>query len=141
MSKNVPTVKTIKVIQVISSSLFLHFIIDPKRPSIRNFPPVVLASEGISVTIKCKTKGSPRPKITWYKDDELLGICQGGNSRKCQSFTKLNADLKKNSLTLHQLSYKRNSGKYTCEVDNMMGRTSSTAKMIVFSKLCTLDCI
>ncbi|XP_028407206.1 hemicentin-1-like [Dendronephthya gigantea] len=106
----------------------------PKKPSIRNFPQTVIASEGISITLKCKTKGSPRPKITWYKDDELLGICEGGNSRKCRSFTRMNTEFKKNSITLHQLSSRRNSGKYTCEVENFMGKFSSSARMIVFSK-------
>lgn len=114
-------------------SLFLH-LVEPKKPTVRNFPPVVIASEGISITLKCKTKGSPRPKITWYKDDELLGICEGGNSRKCRSFTKLNAEFKKNSITLHQLSYAKNSGKYTCEVENFMGKSSLSSQMTVFSK-------
>lgn len=109
-------------------------LVAPKKPSIRNFPQTVIASEGISITLKCKTKGSPRPKITWYKDDELIGICEGGNSRKCQSFTRMNTEFKKNSITLLQLSSKRNSGKYTCEVENFMGKFSSSARMIVFSK-------
>lgn len=122
---------------MIRFNLIFHFV-DPKKPSIRNFPPVVIASEGISVTLKCKTKGSPRPKITWYKDDELLGICEGGNSRKCKSFTKMNNEFKKNSVTLHQISHRKHSGKYTCEVENFVGKSSSTAKMIVFSKYRTL---
>ncbi|XP_046862914.1 leucine-rich repeats and immunoglobulin-like domains protein 1 [Xenia sp. Carnegie-2017] len=68
---------------------------NPKKPVIRHFPPVVIASEGISVTIKCKIKGSPRPKMTWYKDDRLLAICEGGRSQKCQSFTKLKLSSRK----------------------------------------------
>lgn len=107
---------------------------EPRKPTIRNFPSVVITSEGISITLKCKTKGSPRPKITWYKDDELLGICAGGNSRKCQSFTRMNTEFKKNSITLHQISSRKNRGKYTCEVENFMGKTSSSAQVTVFSK-------
>jgi hypothetical protein len=99
---------------------------------------VVVASEGISITLKCKTKGSPRPKITWYKDDELLGICEGGNSRECQSFTRRNTEFKKNSITLHHLS-SRNSGQYTCEVENLMGKSSSSARMTIFSKYARVD--
>ena len=101
---------------------------------IRHFPPVVIASEGISVTIKCKIKGSPRPKMTWYKDDRLLAICEGGRSQKCQSFTKLKTEFKKNTMTLHRLSYRRNDGTYTCEVENFVGKALSSTKLNVFSK-------
>lgn len=107
---------------------------EPKKPSVRNFPPVVVASEGISITLKCKTKGSPRPKMTWYKDDKLLGICEGGRSRKCKSFTKTASEFRKNSLTLHKLSHKRNNGRYTCEVDNFMGKYSASTNVIIFNK-------
>ena len=109
-------------------------ILDPKKPSVRDFPPVVIASEGISITLKCKTKGSPRPKITWYKDDKLLGICEGGSSRKCQAFTETACEFRKNSLTLHRLSHKRNNGKYTCEVENFMGKDSESTQVTIFSK-------
>ena len=101
---------------------------------------MVIASEGISITLKCKTKGSPRPKITWYKDVELLGICEGGSSRKCQSFTKMNTEFRKNSITIHRLASKH-SGKYTCEVENFLGKSSSSAQMTVFSKYAYTSCM
>lgn len=104
----------------------LNFLdIDPKKPMIWSFPSPVFASEGISVILKCKTKGSPRPKIIiWYKDDQLLGICEGVRSRKYWSFTKLRTEFKKNPMTLYQLSFKRNNGKYTCEVEYLWEKPS-----------------
>ena len=79
-----------------------------------------MAEEKQNVTIACTTTGQPSPKITWSK---AVGSLPGGRN-KMQGGT-----LKIYSVT------KKDGGTYICKAENILGLTTGTAQMTVFSPL------
>ena len=79
-----------------------------------------MAEEKKNVTIACTATGQPSPKITWSK---AVGSLPGGRN-KMQGGT-----LKIYSVT------KKDGGTYICKAENILGLTTGTAQMTVFSPL------
>ena len=83
----------------------------------------VVVEEGSDAIFRCAANGSPRPEISWLKNNSLL----------------LNPTLIKNGcisyLVLHSVTKRQNYGMYKCVAMNLAGRTSSKAgRLTVISK-------
>ena len=79
--------------------------------------------EGSDAIFKCAANGSPRPKISWLKNNSLPSnptlITNGSIS----------------SLVLHAVTKRRDYGMYKCVAMNLAGNTSSNiGKLTVVSK-------
>ena len=81
-------------------------------------PEDVVEEEGRNGVFKCEATGSPRPEITWLRNNSVL----------------LNPTLIQNGsisyLVLRSVQKEQNSGVYHCEAANLAGRTSSQAGML-----------
>lgn len=73
-----------------------------KAPEFLKSPKDVEVTEGQMVKFRCKVKGYPPPRITWYKDGKLLK----GNSSCKLGKTGINLELLSDSLKgINQLFY------------------------------------
>ena len=77
-----------------------------------------VVEEGRDAIFECEATGSPRPKITWLRDNSLL----------------LNSTLIRNGsisyLVLRSVKKEQNSGMYQCIAVNIVGRTQSKKGML-----------
>ncbi|CAL9705070.1 unnamed protein product [Knipowitschia caucasica] len=55
---------------LMNTSLYLAVKYPPREPQVNESMTVL---EGVSVSLHCRTQGSPAPTLTWLKDGELLG--------------------------------------------------------------------
>ena len=79
--------------------------------------------EGSDAIFKCAANGSPRPKVSWLRNNSLLSnptlIINGSIS----------------SLVLHAVTKRRDYGMYKCVAMNLAGNTSSNiGKLTVVSQ-------
>ena len=75
------------------------------------------------ITLVCKPEAAPFPVITWRKDNINIG---GGDERRRQ--------LPNGNLHIRQLNY-GDSGFYTCEAENSVGKNRSTSRVSVKGRI------
>ena len=89
-------------------------------------PQILLSSQevraqwGKNVTIACTATGQPQPSITWSKPF-------GG-------LPKDRTEVKKGNLTIIKVT-KKDWGTYICKAENILGSTTASAQLTIFSRL------
>ena len=78
------------------------------------------AQWGKNVTIACTATGQPQPSITW--------------SKAVGSLPKDRTEVMKGNLTINKVT-KKDWGTYVCEAENMLGSTTASAQLTIFSRL------
>ena len=97
-------------------------------------PKVVTAIEtvealvGETVKFFCKAKGSPEPKLTWFKDDKP--ILRGENSRCAITNNNLISGDSRSSLVIVDVTLE-DDGTYSCEAVNEAGTDRCKAELFV----------
>ena len=79
--------------------------------------------ENNHATLTCPAKGTPNPRVKWFKDGRLIT----GN--------ELSLRLLPDGALLIEHAEARDSGQYTCIAENVAGNTSRTVDFEVFRKL------
>jgi len=79
-----------------------------------------IAEEEQNVSITCTATGQPQPSITW--------------SRAVGSLPEDRSAVINGSLTIYSLT-KRDRGTYICKAENILGSTTGTAQLVIFSHL------
>lgn len=97
-----------------SNFFFFSFLPGLEPPKINEHPLDIVVPKGDPATLYCKAEGSPKPKIDWYKDGELLKVQPGAHLM----FLPL-GDLFFLK-TLHSRG-KSDAGVYWCEAKNELG--------------------
>ena len=79
-----------------------------------------MAEEKQNVTIACTATGQSLPSITW--------------SRAVGSLTEDRTEVKSGSLTIYSVT-RKDGGTYICKAENILGSTTDTAQLVIFSPL------
>ena len=79
-----------------------------------------MAEEKQNITIACNATGLPQPRVTW--------------SRAVGNLPKHRTVVTNGVMTIYKLT-KKDGGVYICDVKNILGSTSDTVQLIVFSPL------
>ncbi|XP_055841448.1 neuroglian-like isoform X2 [Episyrphus balteatus] len=91
-----------------------------EAPKILEGPVHIMVTEGSLVILKCRTSGTPKPKIEWEKDDTKL---------KGMRFETLpSGDLK------IETAYFFDNGVFTCKAENEHGIAKESARLIIKQK-------
>lgn len=83
---------------------------------VKRLPAEETVEEGTTVSFACKIVGFPKPTVTWYKDDDVIG-------EGCRAIT----DSDENgihSISLKDVS-KCDSGVYKCKASNLEGSSAN----------------
>ena len=97
---------------------FPFHCLEPTLPTVTLNPPQDFnVSYGSTVNFTCEARGSPKPKITWYKDGRPLF---GRNIQNVQGISKLTLE----SVTSYD------GGEYWCEAKNSEGGRKSISTTI-----------
>ncbi|XP_061606833.1 neuregulin 2a isoform X1 [Phyllopteryx taeniolatus] len=98
----------------------------PKLKPMKN-PSIV--DEGSKLTVKCEATGNPLPTYRWFKD---------GNELKKSKKIRIKNSQKNSRLQISRAKLE-DSGKYTCVVENLLGKDNSTGTINVQSITTTLS--
>ena len=79
-----------------------------------------MAEEEQNVSMACNATGQPQPIITW--------------SKSVGSLPKNRTEVMNGSLTIYSVT-KKDRGTYICKAENILGATTDTAQLIIFSPL------
>ncbi|XP_078348217.1 myoblast growth factor receptor egl-15-like isoform X2 [Oculina patagonica] len=92
------------------------------KPVFSIHPMDVFVEEGSDAIFKCAATGSPRPKISWLKNNSLIPsptLIQNGST---------------SYLVVHAVKKEQNYGMYKCVAVNLAGKTSSKAGKLTCTK-------
>ncbi|XP_037124888.1 neuregulin 2a isoform X1 [Syngnathus acus] len=92
----------------------------PKLKPLR-YPSIV--GEGSKITVKCEATGNPLPTYKWFKD---------GNELKKSKKIRIKNSQKNSRLQISKAKLE-DSGNYTCEAENLLGKDKSTGTINVQS--------
>lgn len=109
--------RKLKLIDFLFNKIFLS-IAGLEPPRITEHPLDAVVPKHDPVTLKCKAEGSPKPRIDWYKDGQVLNI-EGGSH---QMF------LPSGDLFFLKVVHSRresDAGVYWCEAKNELGTARS----------------
>ena len=97
-------------------------------PRIEQHPSSIVVNTSDPVTLECRASGKPSPKITWYKDGQLIQLPNAKLSLIHDSnLFIMSATLGKGN--------KSDSGVYYCKASNELGEAiSSNATLVVACK-------
>ena len=82
--------------------------------------------EGETLSLTCSTKGTPRPRIVWYRGDSRIGI----SSRTQINKTEVGDTILKSILVISSVVVS-DSGTYECRVENIASTTSLQYQVVV----------
>lgn len=117
----------------IQTSAPLIFGVSDSLPEFTKILPGQLkALQGETLSLECIVKGLPAPNIAWFKDGKAIDdsfshiIASNASSFCCLKINNLNSC---------------DSGRYTCQATNSLGRVSSFARVQVVSdgRICEAD--
>ncbi|KAJ8251409.1 hypothetical protein GJAV_G00221030 [Gymnothorax javanicus] len=81
--------------------------------------------DGLSVILRCDTRGAPRPAITWQKGERILA----SGSVQLPRFTLLESG----SLLINP-AHMSDAGSYTCTASNSRGIDEASARLVVWAR-------
>lgn len=112
---------SLQVIGFLYSFADLSFLFDISVvPLITQKPASVTVETGKNVSLACKARGQPKPRITWRK--------------AFSEWSKENAFISDNGLTLINVS-KKDAGAYACAAKNLLGEVTAVAIVTVSDRL------
>jgi hypothetical protein len=137
---------TNKLVLVVSTLLLIGQIVatiaNKQLPKIEQHPNGIIVNISDPVTLECRASGEPKPKITWYKDNQPLSIVMRNNDAPSSSSL-----VGSNKYTLiHESNLfifsaalgkgnKSDTGVYYCRADNEHGYAiSQNANLIITCK-------
>ena len=82
---------------------------------VKRLPAEETVEEGTTVSFACKVVGFPKPSVTWYKDDDVIG-----NDARA----KIDIDENVHSICLKDVS-KCDGGVYRCKAVNLEGSSAN----------------
>ena len=116
---------------------------DPSSATVDKLTSPQAVDEGQSAQFQCTVNGSPRPKVTWMKGQDIIAVCDGNQHGTCRTLvddSKYNVRWKDDRACMSDHSMGPTSGrwvswlkvtktqspddaiKYTCSVDNGRGQ-------------------
>ena len=121
----------------------------PSAPTIlKTTPSNVNENVGVSdIRLRCTVTGSPRPKVTWFKGDQVIGTCMGLQNGSCNAIDNKEHRLlwedkrscKRRDAALHSTLvikrpvYPDDAGKYSCRAKNQRGESISRSAIVVLN--------
>ena len=87
-----------------------------------------MVNTGEDAYFQCNTQGSPKPKVTWFDEDERLAWCTGGQNDQCEvdATQKSHYGIINMTLIIKNASYLHDHGHYRCTAENMFGQENKT---------------
>ena len=131
------------------------FLSDPSPATIEKLdsPTQSFIKEGQNASFHCTVSGSPRPKVTWKRGQEIVAFCGGKYNSACKTFdSRYKANWRDDRgcmgsysmgpvsggwvsrLNVNNLQYPADV-KYTCEVENSRGKKEKVASLKIAGKL------
>ena len=119
----------------------MFFLSDPSPATIEKLDsPQSFIKEGQNASFHCTVSGSPRPNVTWRRGQEIVARYKANwrDDRGCMR----NYSMGPTSggwvswLNVHNLQYPADV-KYTCEVENSLGKKKKVASLKIAGKLKT----
>nr|XP_032805626.1 palladin-like isoform X2 [Petromyzon marinus] len=87
------------------------------------------ASEGQLVVLECRVKGSPAPKITWYRED--TAVDDSPDFRLLQKKPRSVAEPEEICTLIISEAFPEDSGTFRCTASSKLGTVSCSAQLIV----------
>ena len=103
----------------VNSLMSLLYLISAAPPSIVNSSTVVFVEEGGTASLYCVTQGRPHPQMKWYYGNIEIG-------RSSASYSPLH-----NGTLLVYEANTELEGAYTCEAENIVGKTQVTMLLLI----------
>jgi hypothetical protein len=110
-------------------------------PKIEQHPNSIIVNISDPVTLECRASGEPKPKITWYKDNQPLNIVMRNNDAPGSSSGGSNKYtlIHESNLFIFSAALgkgnKSDTGVYYCRADNEHGYAiSQNANLIITCK-------
>ena len=133
------------------------FLSDPSPATIEKLDsPQSFIKEGQNARFHCTVSGSPRPNVTWRRGQEIVAFCAGKYNSACNKTFKsrYKANWRDDRGCMRNYSMGPTSGgwvswlnvnnlqypadvKYTCEVENSLGKKKKVASLKIAGKLKT----
>ena len=131
------------------------FLSDPSPATIEKLdsPTQSFIKEGQNASFHCTVSGSPRPNVTWKRGQEIVAFCAGKYNSACKTFdSRYKANWRDDRgcmgsysmgpvsggwvswLNVNNLQYPADV-KYTCEVENSLGKKEKVASLKIAGKL------
>ena len=131
------------------------FLPDPSPATIERLdsPQQSFIKEGQNARFNCTVSGSPRPNVTWKRGQEIVAFCAGKYHSVCKTLdSRYKANWRDDRacmrgysmgptsgrwvswLDVNNLQYSAG-GKYTCEVENSLGKKEKVAYLKIEGKL------
>ena len=92
----------------------------------------IQTTDGGEARLECQIRGSPKPTVTWYKEDQVMV-----NSEEFKIFYD---DDNLCSLVIPDV-YPEDAGKYTVVAKNELGTAETTAELFVAGKRCHIPLV
>ena len=99
------------------------------KPAFLTHPEDIAVEEGSTATFVCAATGSPRPEITWLKDNSVV----------FNPYLIQNESTSVSYLVLRSVTKEQHSGTYHCEATNLAGRTTSKAGTLTVTEKPTVS--
>ena len=125
---------------IIFMLLYLVSFIAPTAPTITPYKEETVTTEESTKFMKCMAKGSPKPKVTWYKNGKMLNTTNCVNDPKsCENvvyevyeegndLSGLHTTYTVQALKIRSALYPRDIGEFKCVASNGV---SPNAEMII----------
>lgn len=77
----------------------------------------------------CDATGSPRPKIKWFKNGQLLSPCDHIRRTGCVNNPRYIKEM--NELDIKHARFPEDDGKYICVAENVLGKDKISVDVVV----------